>query len=53
MMNAATINLFELHGLMQHKSLETTRQYVNMAKGYDETVKNLFVPPNLTNGKTG
>ncbi|WP_397569068.1 tyrosine-type recombinase/integrase [Schlesneria sp. T3-172] len=52
-MNAATMNLFELQGLMQHKSLETTRNYVNMAKGYEETVKNLFVPPNLKIGETG
>ena len=52
-MNAASMNLFELQGLMQHKSLETTRQYVNMAKGYDESVKNLFVPSLRKVGETG
>lgn len=46
-MNAASMDLFELQGLMQHKTLETTREYVNMAKRYNETVKNLFVPQNL------
>ncbi len=46
-MNAGSMDLFELQGLMQHKSLETTRLYVNMAQRYTETVQRLFVPPNL------
>ena len=52
-MNAGSMDLFELQGLMQHKTLETTREYVNMAKRYNETVKNLLVPPNLKIGETG
>jgi len=43
-LNAQQMDLFELQGLMQHKSLETTRRYVNMATQLNETVKNLFVP---------
>ena len=43
-LNAQQMDLFELQGLMQHKSLDTTRQYVNMASQLNETVKNLFVP---------
>ncbi|WP_010587877.1 tyrosine-type recombinase/integrase [Schlesneria paludicola] len=52
-MNAESMDLFELQGLMQHKSLETTREYVNMARRYNSKVKNLFVPPNLKAGETG
>jgi hypothetical protein len=51
--NAATMSQFEIQGLMQHKSLETTRQYVNMAEQYAEPVKNLYVPPNLKTCGTG
>ena len=43
-LNAQQMDLFELQGLMQHKSLETTRQYVNMATRLNQTVKGLFVP---------
>lgn len=52
-MNAGSMDLFELQGLMQHKTLETTRKYVNMAKRYNETVKNLFVPQNLRISEVG
>lgn len=43
--NAASMNLFELQGLMQHKSLTTTQGYVNMANQLNRSVANLFVPP--------
>ena len=43
-LNAQQRDLFELQGLMQHKSLETTREYVAMASRLNQTVKNLFVP---------
>lgn len=52
-MNAGSMDLFELQGLMQHRTLETTREYVNMAKRYNETVKNLFVPQNLRISEVG
>ena len=38
---------------MQHKSLETTRLYVNMAQRLNETVKTLFVPPVLRKSEIG
>lgn len=43
-LNASKMDLFELQGLMQHKSLTTTQLYVNMSKRYSETVERLFVP---------
>ena len=51
-MNAGQMDLFELQGLMQHKTLATTQGYVNMAKRLNETVKNLFVPPVLRMAET-
>lgn len=42
--NAASMNLFELQSLMQHRSLTTTQGYVNMANQLTRTVQNLFVP---------
>ncbi len=51
--NAASMNLFELQGLMQHKSLETTRGYVNMAAGLNKAVGNLFVPSIPASAKRG
>ena len=51
--NAASMNLFELQGLMQHKSLETTRGYVNMAAGLNKAVGNLFVPAIPVSAKRG
>ena len=51
--NAASMNLFELQGLMQHKSLETTRGYVNMAAGLNRSVGNLFVPAIPASAKRG
>ncbi len=43
-MNAGQMDLFELQQLMQHKSLETTRIYVNMASRLKRTTDRLFVP---------
>jgi|GEM_PF-631671 len=43
-LNAAGMDLFQLQSLMQHKSLETTRGYVNMANQLNTVVGNLFVP---------
>ena len=43
-MNADSMDLFELQGLMQHKSLETTKLYVNMTKRRAKPVSNLYVP---------
>lgn len=37
--NAENLDLFELQKLMQHKSLETTKKYVNMARRTDSTEK--------------
>ncbi|MBC8116849.1 MAG: hypothetical protein H7062_20840 [Candidatus Saccharimonas sp.] len=42
--NAESMNLFALQSLMQHKSLETTKGYVNMARQLNRPVQNLFVP---------
>jgi len=42
--NAASMNLFELQGLMQHKSLTTTQGYINMANKLNKAVSTLFVP---------
>jgi integrase len=50
--NAASMNLFELQGLMQHQSLATTKGYVNMAGRLNKAVSNLFVP-DLRSGETG
>ncbi len=42
--NAASMDLFELQALMQHRSLTTTQGYVSMAKRLQKPVNNLFVP---------
>ena len=42
--NVASMNLLELRGLIQHKSLEATRGYVNMAGQLNKAVQKLFVP---------
>ena len=42
--NAASMNLFELQSLMQHKSLTTTQGYVSMAGQLNKAVQRLFVP---------
>ncbi len=42
--NAAEMDLFELQNLMQHKSLETTKLYVNMAGSMRKVVDALYVP---------
>ena len=51
--NAASMNLFELQGLMQHKSLETTKGYVSMAGQLNKAVQMLFVPTLPRVGQTG
>ena len=38
------MDLFELQALMQYRSLETTKLYVNMAKRLNKVVDGLFVP---------
>ncbi|HWB10919.1 MAG TPA: tyrosine-type recombinase/integrase [Pirellulales bacterium] len=43
-MNAAGMDLFTLQKLMQHKSLETTKLYVNMVDRLKPAVANIFVP---------
>ena len=43
-MNAATMDLFELQALMQHRALTTTQGYVNIAGQLSKTVERLFVP---------
>jgi integrase len=43
-MNAGQMDLFELQQLMQHRDLETTRGYVNMANRIKRTTERLFVP---------
>jgi integrase len=43
----AGIDVFRLQALMQHKSLETTRLYVNMGKSLQATVEGLYVPAGL------
>ncbi len=50
--NAALMDLFTLQQLMQHKSLETTREYVSMALRLKEPVQNLFVPQSLRLSET-
>jgi len=52
-MNADSMDLFELQGLMQHKSLETTKLYVNMTKRRAKPVSNLYVPPIPCIAETG
>ncbi len=42
--NAASMDLFELQALMQHKSLTTTQGYVSMAQRLQKPVNNLFIP---------
>ena len=52
--NAARMDLFELQDLMQHKSLSTTKLYVNMANRLTSAVSGLYVPDvarsNVANG---
>jgi integrase len=43
-MNAEGMDLFQLQGLMQHKSLSTTKLYVNMANRLTGAVQGLYVP---------
>ncbi len=43
-MNAASMDLFQLQALMQHKALATTQGYVSMATRLQKPVNNLFVP---------
>ncbi|MDZ4687602.1 MAG: tyrosine-type recombinase/integrase [Planctomycetaceae bacterium] len=43
-LNAAGMDLFQLQALMQHRSLDTTRRYVNMATRLNKAVDGLFVP---------
>ena len=42
------MDLFELQKLMQHRSLETTRGYVNMAGKLKKAIKKVHVPDFLT-----
>jgi integrase len=42
--NAAGMDLFQLQALMQHKNLETTKLYVNMANRFTKAVEGLYVP---------
>ena len=42
--NAEHMDLFELQKLMQHRSLETTRGYVNMAGKLKKAIKKVHVP---------
>ena len=51
--NAASMNLFELQSLMQHRSLTTTQLYVNMAGQLNKAVHGLFVPAIPSIGQTG
>lgn len=51
-LNAQKMDLFELQGLMQHQSLETTKLYVNMASRLNQTIKGLYVPNVLATSET-
>jgi len=51
--NAAQMDLFQLQALMQHKSLETTKSYVNMSNRLTDQVKALYVPPILQRAEIG
>jgi len=42
--NAGGMDLFQLQGLMQHKSLSTTKLYVNMSNRLTTAVEGLYVP---------
>lgn len=42
--NAEHMDLFELQKLMQHRSLETTRGYANMAGKLKKAIKKVHVP---------
>jgi integrase len=42
--NAEHMDLFELQKLMQHRSLETTRGYVNMAGKLKKAIEKVHVP---------
>jgi hypothetical protein len=48
------MDLFQLQALMQHKSLSTTKLYVNMANRLTSAVSGLYVPDvarsNVANG---
>ena len=46
--NAEHMDLFELQKLMQHRSLETTRGYVNMAGKLKKAINKAHVPDFLT-----
>ncbi len=50
-LNAQKMDLFELQGLMQHQSLETTKLYVNMASRL-KMIKGLYVPNVLATSET-
>ena len=43
-MNAARLTPDALQTLMRHKSYETTKVYINMARQIDEAVQSLYVP---------
>jgi integrase len=51
--NAGEMDLFQLQSLMQHKSLNTTRSYVNMAGQLNAVVDRLKVPDILKKPATG
>ncbi len=51
--NAESMDLFQLQSLMQHKSLDTTRLYVNMAEKLNSAVDGLKVPAILQKPATG
>lgn len=50
-LNAAELDLFTLQRLMQHKNLETTKLYVNMASRLKPAVEGLYVPDVAVEGK--
>ncbi len=43
-MNAGSMDLFQLQALMQHKTLTTTKLYVNMANRLTKAVEGLYIP---------
>ena len=46
-MNAEQLDLREVPNRMQHKSIETTKLHIIMAKRLAKPVSNLFVPTSL------
>ena len=48
--NAEQLDLFELQSLMQHRSIETTRRYVDMAAKLKRTTDRINVPDVLKGG---